>query len=82
MSAYLRLTTNFHSEDTSDQATNDQLDLYVFGIIERLASRFEADDSLSICQVYRVGLAKPTSNPVHSSLQHNCTVFGVELETT
>ena len=43
-------------------------------------SRFVADDSLSILKVHCVGLVT-FSNPVISSLQNNCTVLVVELET-
>jgi hypothetical protein len=45
-----------------------------------VGSRFEADDSLSILEMHRVGLAT-ISNPVISCLQNNCTVLGEELET-
>ena len=43
-------------------------------------SRFEAEDSLSILEMYRVGLLT-SSNPVILSLQNNCTVLGEEFET-
>ncbi len=46
-----------------------------------VACRFVADDSLSILQMHRVGLVTTISDPVLSSLQNNCTVFGVEPET-
>ncbi len=45
-----------------------------------VGSRFEADDSLSISKMHRVGLIT-ISDPVPSSLELNCTVLGVEFET-
>ncbi len=51
------------------------------GTIGGMASRFVADDSLAIRKMHRVGHAIATSNPVYSSLQNNCAVFVVELET-
>ena len=46
-----------------------------------VASRFIADDSLSILQMHHVGLEITISNPVIFSLQNNCTVLAIELET-
>jgi hypothetical protein len=43
-------------------------------------SRSEADDSLSILEMYRVGLVT-FRTPALSSLEHNCTGLAVELET-
>ena len=50
MPANLRITTNSHSTHASDQTTNDQLEVEVYGTIGEfgVASRFVADDSLSI----------------------------------
>ncbi len=45
-----------------------------------VGSRFEADDSLSILEMHCVGTVT-IFNPVKSSLHHNCTVLGIELET-
>jgi hypothetical protein len=61
-----------------------QLEIAVVGYI-RVAeefSRFEADDSLSILQIHRVGLAPILSKTIKSSLQNNCTVLGVEFQST
>ena len=46
-----------------------------------VATRFVADDSLTILKMHRKGLAITINNPVKSSLQNNCTVLGVEFET-
>ncbi len=66
---------------TSDQATNDQLEVVVEGIpvVYGVASRSVADYSLSLLKVHRAGLVT-LSNPVRSSLKNNCTVLGVELQ--
>jgi hypothetical protein len=61
-----------------------QLEIAVVGYI-RVAgkfSRFEADDSLSIFQIHRVGLAPILSKTIKSSLQNNYTVLGVEFQST
>ena len=47
-----------------------------------IGSRSVTDDSLSVRKMHRVGLAPIKSGPVPSSLQNNCTVLGVELETS
>jgi hypothetical protein len=66
---------------TSDKTPDDQLKVAMDGIIRVHGSRFVADDSLSILKMYRVGIARATTNPVISSLQNNCTVLVEELET-
>ncbi len=58
---------------TSLKTTNDQLEIEVKGK-GGVASRFVANDSLSILKMHRVGLIT-ISNPVHSSLQNKCTVL-------
>ena len=65
---------------TSDQATNDELEVVVPGRIGVVgaASRFVAYDSLSIFKMHRFNLAIMT-NQVISSLKSNCTVLVVEL---
>ncbi len=82
MSAYLRSTTYSHSTLTSNQATDYQLKVEVPGItgVDGVTHRFEADDSLSLFQIHCVGVVT-ISNPIILSLQHNCTVFRVELQT-
>ena len=79
MSANSRSTTHSHSSHASDQAPDYQLEVVVAGS-RGVASRFVADDSLSILKKHRVGFTT-ISNPVPSSLQNNCTVLGVENET-
>ncbi len=64
---------------SSLKTPDNQLKVVVKG---KMTSRFVADDSLSILEMHRVGLAITMSNPVHFSLEHNCTVLGVELETS
>ncbi len=56
MIAYSRST----SSHASEKATDYQLEVAVYGIIEinGVSSRFVADDSLSILQMHRVGLGK------------------------
>ncbi len=52
------------------------------GTIGKFVTRFVADDSLSILEMYCVDLATTVSNPVKATnLEHNCTVLGVENET-
>ncbi len=46
-----------------------------------VASRFVADDSLSILKMHRVGLVKLIVNPFMSGLQNDCTILVVELKT-
>ena len=65
---------------TSDYPTDDQLEVLVYGT-PGAASRFVANDSLSILEIHRVGL-ETQGNPVLPSLQNNRTVLGEELETT
>ncbi len=50
-------------------------------LVAGVASRFEADDSLSILKLHRVALHMTNSKPVKSSLQNDCTVLVVELDT-
>ncbi len=82
MPAYLHSPTHSHSTQTSDQATNDQLEVEVVGTFGEggVGSRFVADDSLSFLEVHRVGLVI-ISNPIIFSLKNNCTVLAIELET-
>ncbi len=61
--------------------TYDQLEVEVERRIGETGSRFVADDSLSIIQMHRVGLAYISCHLGLSSLQNNCTVLGVEYET-
>ena len=76
--------TPFLLLDTSDQPTDDQLEVAVEANIG-IDSRFVADDSLSILEMHSVGLEPNSivheinSNPVISSLQNKCTVLGVEF---
>ncbi len=68
----------------SGQTPDYQLKVVVHRILEPVVfidSRSEAYDSLSILQMHRVGLAPNNSKRVPSSLEHNYTVLGVELET-
>ena len=44
------------------------------------ATRFVADDSLSILKIHSVGLVT-IINPVHLSLQNKFAVLGVKLQT-
>ncbi len=84
MLSCLGSTTNSHSTHISDQATYNQLEVVVRGRIVKewiFEARFVADGSLSILDIHRVGLFT-TNNPVVSSLEHNCAVLGVELQTT
>ncbi len=81
MPAYSCSTTHSHSIHASDQATNYQLEIQVQGIIA-VGYRFVADDSLSILKMHCVRFVITISKPVESSLQLNCTVLGVELQTT
>ncbi len=64
----------------SDQTPDHQLEVVVVGT-SGVASGFVADDSLAISQNHCVGLAINSSNPVYASLQHNCPVLAVELQT-
>ncbi len=63
---------------------NDQLEVEVREKIEVLgaASRFIADDSLSFSKMHRLGLVITNGNPVKSSLQNNCTISAIKLETS
>ncbi len=63
----------------SDQTPDDELEVVVHGK-SGAACRLVADDSLAISQIHRVGLVT-LSLPVIASLQHNCPVLGVELQT-
>jgi hypothetical protein len=82
MPAYFRSTTHSHSTHKSDQATYDQLEVEVPGTIGvvGIASRFVADNLLSISQIHRVCLLTK-EKPSPSSLHNNFTVLGVELQT-
>ncbi len=73
----------FIPQSTSLYSCDYQLEVAVHGRIgvEGVGSRFEANDSLSIREVHCVGLVFTISKPVVSSLQDNCTVLGVKLET-
>jgi hypothetical protein len=76
-----QLTLNSsHFIASSLKSTDNQLEFPVLGLFEE-AKRSVADDSLSISQVHCVGLETTNMNPVRSSLQHNRTVLGVELQT-
>ncbi len=79
-SACVRSTTRWHATRSSLETPDYQLEVAVEGKTG-VASRFVADDSLSRFQVQCMGLAIPLINPVPSSLHHNCTVLGVELQT-
>ena len=61
---------------------DEQLKIEVVGIIGKCGvySRFEADDTLSILKMHRMGLVTK-SLPIKSSLQRDSTVFGVKFET-
>ncbi len=80
MPAYSRSTTHSNSTHTSDQATNYQLEVSVVGKVVSEATRFVADDSLSVLKMHRVG-HPIIINPVIASLQNNCTVLRIELQT-
>ncbi len=66
---------------SSDQTPDYQLEVVVHSSMHGVGSRFVAYDSLSVLKMHRVGLVIIISNPVMSSLQHYCTVLGVELKT-
>ena len=64
----------------SDQTRDHQLEVEVQGS-SGVASGFVANHSLAISQNHCVGLVITVSNPVKASLEHNCPVLAVELQT-
>jgi hypothetical protein len=71
----------FIPQSTSLYSPDYQLEVAVHGIIGGAGSRLVANDSLSVLEEYCMGLVLLISSPVDTSLQDNCTVFGVELQT-
>ena len=75
-----------HIQHTSDQTTNDELEVLVPGllVVGEVGSRFVADDSLSIIKMHRVFPVSTIMNREHTSTntKNPFIVFGPESETT